>query len=109
MDLYELFLVAVRIHHDQVLLMEGGGIEGLTGPQGGDMEASYWIRKQKHHGSGGRKREEGPCYEFSKPVPRANSARPHHICKQGQSLGIKYSNTRVCGGHRIKPPQERMK
>lgn len=33
MELYELFLVAVRIQHDQVPLTEGGGIEGLTGLQ----------------------------------------------------------------------------
>lgn len=34
MVLYELFLVAIKIHHEKVLLTEGGGTEGLIGPQG---------------------------------------------------------------------------
>lgn len=74
-------------------------MEGVAVPQGGDMEAGCWIRKWKYHGSGGSTQEEGPCYEFSKPVPTAYSARPHHIYKESQQLGIKCSNTRVCGGH----------
>lgn len=52
MGLHELFLVVVRIHHDQVLLMEGGGTEGLTVPQGGNTGAETSRKSRAQTGRG---------------------------------------------------------